>query len=79
MSKLWYAVQSEEYTDWDWGSHDFDEAVSLAKGAVFDGYDGVKIAVINEDMNYCEMEYIVNATWVGYNEPYPIIEITERK
>ena len=75
---IWYAVQSEEYTDWDFGSYDFDEAVSIAKGMIIDGHDGVKIAAINTETDFCEREYLFSATWVGYNEPYPIIEFEER-
>lgn len=52
----WYAVQTADYTDWDDGSHDYNEAVKMAEQYIADGQEGVKIAVINEETSFCEAE-----------------------
>lgn len=52
--KVWYAVQEHRDDAWDYGSHDYDEAVEMLKKQ-----GGGLIAVIDEDANYCveEIEY----------------------
>lgn len=52
----WYAVQNDNYMEWDDGSYDYDEAVKMAKKQIANGETGVKIAVINEETDYCESE-----------------------
>lgn len=51
VSKVWYAVQVDSTDTWDYGSHDYDEAVDMLR------QQGCGlIAVINEDTNFCESE-----------------------
>ena len=52
--KYWYAVQEHRDDAWDYGSHDYDEAVEMLKRQ-----EGGLIAVIDEESNVCvdEIEY----------------------
>ena len=47
----WYAVQEERTDAWDYGTHDYDEAVKMLK----EQGCGL-IAVIDEETNFCEEE-----------------------
>lgn len=53
MAKKWYAVQETRQDAWDYGSHDYDEAVAMLKSQG----KGL-IAVINEEINFCEHEIL---------------------
>lgn len=46
--KTWYAVRYNEDWDWDYGSHDLEEAKRLA---IEHGYN--EIASVNEQTNFC--------------------------
>lgn len=52
MKRLWYAVMEKSTDAWDYGSHDFYEAVDMLKKQ---GYG--EIAVIDEDDAFCINEY----------------------
>lgn len=47
----WYAVQNRNYSDWDNGSYDYNEAVEMLK----EQGEG-RIAVINDLTNCCLRE-----------------------
>ena len=49
--RRWYAVQETRDDAWDYGSHDYEEAVNMLK----EQGDGL-IAVINEHTGVCEKE-----------------------
>lgn len=55
-----YAVQSDDYTDWDDGTYDLSEAIDMARDHMSDGKTGVQIAVINERNNFCESALTYN-------------------
>lgn len=55
-----YAVQSDDYTDWDDGTYDLSEAIDMARDRMNDGKTGVQIAVINERNNFCESAFTYN-------------------
>lgn len=56
-----YAIQSDDYTDWDDGTYDLSEAIDMARDRMKDGKNGVKIAVRNERNN-------LRASDLTYNE-----------
>ena len=44
----WFAVQDENYMEWDYGSYDYNEAVEMLKKQ-----GGGQIAVIDEKHSFC--------------------------
>lgn len=68
-----YAVQSDDYTDWDDGTYDLSEAIDMARDRIIDGQTGVQIAVINEKNNFCVNALIYNEEfdrfdWINPND-----------
>ena len=64
MIKNWYAVTSNEYTEWDRGSYEYEMAKTIAMDAVLNKEQKVMIAVIDE----CENPICISAEEFEWND-----------
>ena len=62
MNETFYAVQNGCNFDWDYGTGNYNDAVTMAKNLMDDrDYDGqeIRIAVIDVDNNFCDKEIVM--------------------
>lgn len=64
--KYWYAVASDSYEAWDYGSYNLREAKKMLRVELRDdpkNEDHWKIVKVNEKNNFCEGEYTFKHGW----------------
>lgn len=68
QDRYYYAVQTKDYTDWDLGSYDWEEAVKIAEEA---GEDAIIVEIENAETDpFCTAEYHRNDLGEWYDAPY---------
>ena len=65
-NKLWYAITSDNYQQWDCGSYDINQAKQILLHEMEQDKSAL-IAAINENTNYCE--YVIK-----YDQQYNVFE-----